>query len=332
MNMIDCATQLNNVSCGILVQNGITHVGRYLPTQAWKGLTSGEVIAIKSSGLNLISIFESGATQNSYFTNSQGVSDANQAYQLAKSLGQPEGTAIYFTVDFDAQVKDFAAILNYFQGLRNTLTSYKIGVYGKFEVIQLLQSKGLADYFWQTYAWSSGQHAKGLNLFQYKNDINQYGLNLDLDQIENDDCGGWNNSTLSTFVDNPDGTSPFLTTVQVIAKTDIRQQPDHSSLIIKNGYVGELYNVIGHLDPDWHEIILDDNGNAGWIDGNNGQNLIDVKNGVPSKTQSYKVQDGQTLTKIASIFTTTVQNLLILNPNIANPNKIYPGQTIIVPK
>jgi LysM repeat protein len=322
MNMIDCASHLNNVSCGTLVQNGITHVGRYLPTQAWKGLTPDEVAAIKGSGLNLVSIFESGATQQSYFTRDQGVSDANQAYQLAQSLGQPEGTAIYFTVDFDAQVKDFAAILNYFQGLKDTLTSYKIGCYGKFEVVTLIKTKGLADYFWQTYAWSSGQHAKGIHLFQYKNDINQYGLNLDLDQVENADCGAWNQPV----------NSPFLTTVQVLAQTDIRQEPDHSSFIIKDALPGELYNVIGHLDPDWHEIILDDNGNAGWIDGNKGQNLLDVKNGVPNKTQKYTIQSGQTLTKVAQIYKTTVQNLLILNPNIINPNKVDAGQSIIVPK
>jgi LysM repeat protein len=329
--MIDCASTITQQIAATLKQNNIAFVGRYLHT-GWKGLTLPEAKTIQDAGLNIISVFETNPTYTGYFSHDQGVTDANTAYQFAQSLNQPEGTAIYFTVDFDAQVKDFAAILNYFQGLKDTLTSYKIGCYGSYNVVQLIQSKKLVDYFWQTYAWSSGQHAKGLHLFQYKNDISQYGLNLDLDQIENADCGSWNNSTLSTFVDNPGGTSPFLTTVQVIAKTDIRQQPDHSSLIIKNGYVGELYNVIGHLDPDWHEIILDDNGNAGWIDGNNGQNLIDVKNGVPSKTQSYKVQDGQSLTKIASIFTTTVNNLLILNPNITNPNKIYAGQTIIVPK
>ena len=322
MNMIDCATQLTTSSCQTLLQNGVTHVGRYLPTQSWKGLTQNEVNAIQSSGLNLVSVYEDGGNNPSNFNHDQGVADANRAYQLAQSVGQPENTAIYFTVDFDAQTKHFANILNYFQGLKDTLTSYKIGCYGKYEVVQLIKSKGLADYFWQTYAWSAGKHFSGIHLFQYKNDISQYGLNLDLDQVENSDCGAWNQPVHS----------PFLTTVQVLADTDIRSEPDHASGFIRNAKAGELYNVIGHLNPDWHEIILDDQGNAGWIDGANGQNLYDVKNSPPSKTQTYKIQDGQSLTKIAVIFKTTVQNLLTLNPNITNPNKIYVGQTIIVPK
>jgi hypothetical protein len=33
---------------------------------------------------------------------------------MAKDLGKPEGSAIYFTVDYDAQVKDFPGILELF--------------------------------------------------------------------------------------------------------------------------------------------------------------------------------------------------------------------------
>lgn len=326
MNMIDCATQLNGVSCDTLVKNGITHVGRYLPTSSWKGLTGAEVNAIHSSGLHLITIFEKGSTKESYFLKDQGIQDANEAYSLAKALNQTKGTAIYFTVDFDAQTKDFPNILNYFQGVKDTLKSYKIGCYGKFEVIQLLQSKKLVDYYWQTYAWSRGLHAKGVHLFQYKNDITQYGLNLDMNQIEIDDCGCW-------VANSENKSATPLMVVRVLQPTDVRVEPSHDS-----GYIGDikapqLYNV-WKMYGDWHYIIFDEKTDTcGWVDGNNGQNLYWVNNpALTPQTQKYTVQPNQTLTKISIIFKTTVQNLLTLNPNITNPNKIYAGQTIIVPK
>lgn len=326
MNMIDCATILNSTSCQKLIQNGITHVGRYLPTQAWKGLTPSEVSTIRSSGLNIIPIYESGANVASYFNRDQGVSDANRAYNLAKQIGQPEGTAIYFTVDYDVPASDSPNLLNYFQGLVDTLHSYKVGCYGKYSVINLIQSKGLADYFWQTYAWSSGQHASGLHLMQYKNDVAQYGLgfNIDMDQIENTDCGAWG--------DQPVFSNGILTMIQIVNNTDIRSEPNHQSGFIKNAVHGEFYNVTGYSNPNWYQVLIDDHGGKGWIDGNNGQNVVDTRKTNVSQTQSYKIQSGQTLTKIAIIFHTTVNNLLLLNPNITNPNKIDAGQIITVPK
>jgi hypothetical protein len=41
MSMIDCATKLTSVYCDVLKKNGVTHVGRYLPTTDWKGLSFG---------------------------------------------------------------------------------------------------------------------------------------------------------------------------------------------------------------------------------------------------------------------------------------------------
>jgi len=50
----------------------------------------------------------------------------------------------------------------------------------------------------------------------------------------------------------------------------------------------------------------------------------------PTKISTYVVQVGDTLKIIASKFGTTVDNLLGLNPAIANPNLIYAGQLIRV--
>lgn len=51
----------------------------------------------------------------------------------------------------------------------------------------------------------------------------------------------------------------------------------------------------------------------------------------PTGGQTYYVQKGDTLRKIAAKFGTSVDALLKLNPQISNPNVIYVGQAITVP-
>jgi hypothetical protein len=43
---------------------------------------------------------------------------------------------------------------------------------------------------------------------------------------------------------------------------------------------------------------------------------------------AYEIKSGDTLSKLAQTNNTTVQNLLSLNPNITDPNKIYAGQSL----
>ena len=47
--------------------------------------------------------------------------------------------------------------------------------------------------------------------------------------------------------------------------------------------------------------------------------------------QTYYVQRGDTLRKIAAKFSTTVEGILRVNPQITNPNVIYTGQAITLP-
>lgn len=46
---------------------------------------------------------------------------------------------------------------------------------------------------------------------------------------------------------------------------------------------------------------------------------------------TYIVQPGDTLYKIAQKFNTSVDFMLSTNPQITNPNLIYPGDTIVIP-
>ena len=54
---------------------------------------------------------------------------------------------------------------------------------------------------------------------------------------------------------------------------------------------------------------------------------------VPSTTEyvSYTVKPNDTLSKIATKYSTTVDKILQANPQITNPNLIYPGQVLKIP-
>ena len=51
----------------------------------------------------------------------------------------------------------------------------------------------------------------------------------------------------------------------------------------------------------------------------------------PPSGQLYYVQQGDTLRKIAAKFSTTLDAILKLNPQITNPNLIYVGQAVSIP-
>jgi hypothetical protein len=193
VNAVDC-TGLNPTQINSLKNNGVKYVGRYLSHAEWKGLNVGEVANIKAAGLDIFSIYESNPTSASYFSAAKGKSDALDAIALAKSLGQPENSVIYFTVDYDAQAGDLPAILAYFQNVRANLNGYKTGAYGSYTVLNYLHQNNAADYWFQTLAWSSGQHCSFLNIYQYqidKTNWNNTGVNVDLDNLEKSDIGAW---------------------------------------------------------------------------------------------------------------------------------------------
>lgn len=190
VNAVDC-TGLSPAQIAILVKNGVKTVGRYLTYSTWKGLNVGEVANLKAAGLQIFSIFESNPTNASYFSADKGKSDALDAIALAKTVGQPEGTAIYFTVDYDAQAATFPAILAYFQAVKANLSGYKVGAYGSYTVLNYLHQNNAADYWFQTIAWSNGQHCSFLNIYQFQCDKVLGGVSVDFDNCEKADIGAW---------------------------------------------------------------------------------------------------------------------------------------------
>jgi peptidoglycan hydrolase-like protein with peptidoglycan-binding domain len=183
----DCATKLNKTAAIELKRAGFEFVARYLGN-SWKTFNKDEAKAITEAGLKLISIFEKSPLNVNYFTKAQGVSDAKEAESFANAVGQPHGTAIYFTVDYDAQPSHFNDILAYLEGVRETLKNYKVGLYGSYSVMMAV--KGKVDYYWQTYAWSKGKVADHIHMHQYQNGVTVAGVSLDRNDIKKDP-GAW---------------------------------------------------------------------------------------------------------------------------------------------
>lgn len=147
----DCATILTQAKAQELYNNGYRYIGRYLSGTAGgisKALTTEEISIIFNAGLRFFPIYQTSANYVSYFTESQGISDAQSAYQHATNLGIPEGAIIYFAVDCDPQNSEIDNYIDpYFTNVFSTMVNtynnkYKIGVYGTRNVCQKMSSYG----------------------------------------------------------------------------------------------------------------------------------------------------------------------------------------------
>jgi hypothetical protein len=335
INSVDC-TGLNPTQISNLAKNGIKYVGRYLSRSTWKGLTLGETANIKAAGMQIFSIYETNPTSAGYFSAAKGKSDAVDAINLAHSVGQPEGTAIYFTVDYDAQAGDLANILSYFNAIRANLGNYKLGAYGSFTVLNYLHQNNAADYWFQTTAWSSGQHCSFLNIYQYqidKTNWNNTGANVDLDNLERDDIGAWGQVQQAP---QPQPTiDPVFCTKQTILQTlrcdgttDIRKAPDHRAEYVRDTQKDETFHVFDKvIDSNGH--CWDNLGGANWVDEASGVFYWLDNPALKAQPVYYVIKSGDTLSKIASANGTTVSQLQAWN-SISDPNKIFAGQKIRV--
>ena len=187
MEGIDCSTKLTVATTQALKCAGIEAVGRYLGKTLWNGLNLDEIRIIQDAGLSLFLIWELSPTKKEYFSYTKGISDAAGAIAEAIYLGAPDGIAIYFTVDYDAQGGDLGAIVDYFEGVKDGLGGkYLTGSYGPHRVMQALK----VDRYFQTYAWSQGCVYEGNHIYQYSNDVMLAGVAADQDTVS-EDAGLW---------------------------------------------------------------------------------------------------------------------------------------------
>lgn len=166
---------------------------------AGKSLTPDERDLYKD--LNIVSVYQNFGDDYECFTEKHAKLDALSALLSAKILGQPQGTAIYFAVDYDATTNQLERIRNYFNIIKNKIGGrYKIGVYGNGLVCSTIKPE-FASYSWLSH--STGD--KGTESYQhYENydDTTKYnikqaetyycnGIKVDDDVAVGNDYGQW---------------------------------------------------------------------------------------------------------------------------------------------
>ncbi|MCD9025733.1 DUF1906 domain-containing protein [Cohnella silvisoli] len=188
---IDCATPLTVKTVKAIAAAGYGFAARYLvPPGYSKRLKLAEAEAITAAGMQIVSVYETTANRPNGGA-SAGAEDGVKAFQEAKSIGQPIGSAIYFAVDYEALSKDYDKIEAYLRAVAVVLRGYAVGVYGSYAVIEEMAKRGVAKHFWQTYAWSYGKKSVKANIYQHLNGQIVGGVTVDFNQSFGNE-GWWN--------------------------------------------------------------------------------------------------------------------------------------------
>lgn len=240
VNAIDRGARFSAAEVDKLKNAGIKYAGRYIGrASSWKTLQPDEVSALTRAGIKIISIYETNPVKVSYFTAEQGKSDAVVAEAAAKAIGQPAGTPIYFAVDYDAGLNDFAPLRKYFGAVRAALRAYKVGVYGSYGVLQNLAASGYVQAYYQTYAWSRGRVYEDNDVYQYKNGQNLDGMTVDYNEV-NRPAVAWNGST-------SEAAKPEKTPEKPAASTGTP-----NPYVVKSG--DTLSEIGARIGVDWHDL------------------------------------------------------------------------------
>lgn len=186
----DTATKLTADKAREFAAQGFIFVGRYLDTPtSWKALTAQEAHHITDAGMYIVSFYERWASRVREGAE-VGVFDGRHALDLARAVGQPEGSSIYPAVDYDAPVSDYDRIEAYLRAFDAEIEGYEMGVYGSYAVCKAMYERGVTRKVMQTYAWSRGQVFLQNSIYQYENDIHVNGIGIDRCE-SNGDAGGW---------------------------------------------------------------------------------------------------------------------------------------------
>jgi hypothetical protein len=142
----------------------------------WPTLSAEEARTVSANGMKLVAVWEYLSNRPEHFSYERGYGDALTAYQQARAIGQPPGSAIYFAVDYNAHGSDIAGpIQQYFRGVSAGLAAagggrseYRVGVYGSGAVCDAMKRAGLAQYAWLTgsVAWAGTMNYQDWNIRQ----------------------------------------------------------------------------------------------------------------------------------------------------------------------
>jgi peptidoglycan hydrolase-like protein with peptidoglycan-binding domain len=146
----DCMYPLNDATIQTVKNAGYQYVGRYLTGGTNKQLSNSEIARIFDNGLSFFLLFQMQGDSVADFNFDQGNSDGQAAHAAAVSFGIPQGTVIYFSVDFDALETDITKfVIPHFHGVTAAIQAagnrYAVGVYGCRNTCIRLAAEGLTS-------------------------------------------------------------------------------------------------------------------------------------------------------------------------------------------
>lgn len=159
-------------------------------------LTVGEVADLESHDIEIGLVWESQANRASAGF-AAGQTDAAHAASSAAAAGRA-GQPIYFVVDFDIPDYDPSApgalgklgpVGAYFGGVLSVLPLEHVGVYGGYWAVKRVLDAGLAEWAWQTMAWSGGNVDPRIHLLQRVGTVYIGGVACDVNEQRQADFG-----------------------------------------------------------------------------------------------------------------------------------------------
>lgn len=162
---------------------GIKAAFRYLYDSP-KGITDAERRALHAAGVAVGFGYE--ANRGNHLLGApQGAIDGADARRLARALGVPVGTPIYFACDLDVTPAQEPTVMAYLHACDDA--DYPARAYGEFEVIERFGRPG-----WQTIAWSGGLVSDHAVIYQWAIEQDFHGSAVDFNTIRDiNDLGAW---------------------------------------------------------------------------------------------------------------------------------------------
>lgn len=243
-----------------------------------KCLTEDEFTKLTSAGLSVAVVFQQRGGAGGFlddFGPKKGTRDANRALSLAASIGQPEGSAIYFGVDHDFfRANELAGIERYFVEVNAVFDRrFAVGVYGSGAVCSRLKASGLASLFWlpASMGWSGSKAflaSSHWTLFQkfqnLQSDFGSFGYDGNLFNPAFTDFGQFGVAaqllgTVSLLHDA--GNSIAVMEVNARNGLRLRGGPGETFAAIQTLPLGTVVHGLG-LDGDWLQVDVNGDGVA----------------------------------------------------------------------
>lgn len=193
---IDAAATVTDDVLNRLVAKGGAFVGIY-----FKYMADATLQLVARHGMKIVSIYETTA-KRALDGAAGGTADGKQAMILATKFGQPLGSAIFCTADFDAIASQDAAVLAYIGAFKAQIPGYRMGIYANGAVCAAALQAGVAELTWL----AGGSGMTGTKVFAAANratieqDVGDkqnlnLGINIDSDTALVAEYGGWSPAT-----------------------------------------------------------------------------------------------------------------------------------------